>query len=767
MSMSAIELLTLLTQAVYILLSIVTVIAYIRYRDVVRRDVALTFSVLAIPFYVQVAVQLYPNFSVPALTLMGAVSVFALVAQPYLLLRLVRYFWHIPRLFLLAALIVMLAACAGFYLISTTGTDIPIVVPLFNGYLAVVGGYVVFSFVRAALFSTGVIRWRRRFAAVGASLLVMLLWLSALQRFFPALANLSGAFTLVVAVVAAFCFYLGFAPPRWLRRAWQVNEFRDFLLQSLSKHQSGETSAALTLQVLGSIALQTVNGMASAVVQPDEAGGGWVTRASSGDANLDGLAEEGAWLFADMMKQGKPRALRKGDRFDGSTPAWWDRLDAGMMMLVPVATVARTWGILVVFLKRGSIFADDDLEMLILLAQHSAILLENYGLVDELSRYSHMLERIVEQRTAELGEREAQYRQIVETAQEGIWSVGADNKTRFVNPCMAAMLGYTFDEMLEMPVSQILDTDSAADVMTDVNRPAGSVYQQEVKLRRKDGSMIWGLLSADHLLETDGQGEGFLAMVVDITDRKHDEEEIRQLNAELEERVAERTAQLSIVNRELEAFSYSVSHDLRAPLRALDGFSQALIEDHAERLDGQALNFLERIRAASQRMGQLIDDLLQLSRLSRAEMRHDAVDLSELAQQIAAELVEQEPERQIEIRLAAGLTARGDERLLRVALSNLINNAWKYTRKQPTPCVEFGATEHNGKQAYFVRDNGAGFDMTYANRLFGAFQRLHSSSEFEGTGIGLATVQRIIHRHGGEIWAEAAVDNGATFYFTL
>jgi PAS domain S-box-containing protein len=437
-----------------------------------------------------------------------------------------------------------------------------------------------------------------------------------------------------------------------------------------------------------------------------------------------------------------------------------------MVLLVPVATAEHSWGMLVVFLRRGTLFADDDLDILSLLAQHSAILLENYGLVEQLRGYSQMLERIVEQRTAELRESEAQYRQIVETAQEGIWAMDARHRTTFVNPRMAQMLGYTADEMIGMSVAEIVCRDSGANGTAD-NRLAPSISQQEFELLRKDGTSIWALLSANRMSYDNGQDEGMLATVVDITDRKRDEEEIRKLNTELEQRVAERTLQLSTVNKELEAFSYSVSHDLRAPLRALDGFSQALMEDYAEQLEGSALNYLERIRAASQRMGLLIDDLLQLSRLSRASMHRTQVDLSKMAREIIAELAEQEPERKVDIRLEDGLVANGDERLLRVALANLISNAWKYTRKQPQPCIEFGVTEHNGRRAYYVRDNGAGFDMAYAGKLFGAFQRLHSSSEFEGTGVGLATVQRILHRHGGEIWAEAAVDKGATFYFTL
>jgi light-regulated signal transduction histidine kinase (bacteriophytochrome) len=219
--------------------------------------------------------------------------------------------------------------------------------------------------------------------------------------------------------------------------------------------------------------------------------------------------------------------------------------------------------------------------------------------------------------------------------------------------------------------------------------------------------------------------------------------------------------------KELEAFSYSVSHDLRAPLRSIDGFSQALLEDYADKLDAQGKDFLRRVRAASQHMAQLIDDLLKLSRITRTEMRYEQVDLTAIARKISAELKEMEPDRSVDFIIGEGITAYGDASLLRVVLVNLLNNAWKFTEKHPHATIEFGTRQEEGQRIYFVRDDGAGFDMAYVNKLFAPFQRLHVSTEFEGTGIGLATIQRIIHRHGGSVWAEGKVEKGATFSFTL
>ena len=242
-------------------------------------------------------------------------------------------------------------------------------------------------------------------------------------------------------------------------------------------------------------------------------------------------------------------------------------------------------------------------------------------------------------------------------------------------------------------------------------------------------------------------------------------EEVRQLNVTLEERVRQRTAELEATNRELEAFSYSVSHDLRAPLRTIDGFSLALAEDYTDAVDATGRDYIQRVRAGVQRMGQLIDSLLQLSRITRAEITREPVDLTALATSVATNLGEEYPGRELNIAVDEGLTVNADPKLLRVALENLLNNAAKFTSKREKPVIHFGWDSE--QKAFFLKDNGAGFDMYYASKLFNAFNRLHGDKDFKGSGIGLATVARVIHRHHGRIWADAAVDRGATFFFTV
>jgi len=257
-----------------------------------------------------------------------------------------------------------------------------------------------------------------------------------------------------------------------------------------------------------------------------------------------------------------------------------------------------------------------------------------------------------------------------------------------------------------------------------------------------------------------------LVLAAAVAERKTAQDEVRKLILELEKRVQDRTAQLEGINKELEAFCYSVSHDLRAPLRTIRGFSEVLMEQYKPQLDARGQDYLRRTADAGLQMDKLIEDLLKLSRLSRTDIQRGEIDLSTITQQIATELARGEPNRTVEFVISPGITGNGDDRLLRVVIDNLLRNSWKFTKKQPNARIEFGRLDEDSK-AYFVRDNGVGFDMQYAGKLFGVFQRLHSAAEFAGSGVGLAIVQRVINRHGGKVWAEAKVNAGATIYFTL
>lgn len=340
---------------------------------------------------------------------------------------------------------------------------------------------------------------------------------------------------------------------------------------------------------------------------------------------------------------------------------------------------------------------------------------------------------------------------------------------RFANGHLAAYCGFSEDEIVGKHLSEVLG---------DVNFPLARPHVEQVlkgepvNYRGPNPSpLAAGRYMQFNLVPRsggDGKVEGFYGLFFDITRHEKAKQEIERLNRELEQRVRERTADLASANRELESFAYSISHDLRAPLRGIDGFSQMALEEYGDQLEAGGRNYLERVRAAAQRMGHLIDDILELSRVSRHAMRQERVDLSRLAAELMDEIREGDLLRSVEVSIAPGCTALGDPRLLRVLLQNLLENAWKYSARQTEARIDFGSERlDTGETAFFVRDNGVGFDMKYADRLFSPFQRLHDPKDYPGSGIGLATVARIAHRHGGRAWAESAPGQGATLRFTL
>ena len=353
-----------------------------------------------------------------------------------------------------------------------------------------------------------------------------------------------------------------------------------------------------------------------------------------------------------------------------------------------------------------------------------------------------------------------------EHAAIGMAWFAADGRWLKVNRALCNLLGYSSEELLAKRFQDITYPDDLEADLEYVRQMLASEirsYQVEKRYFHKAGHIVWALLSVSLVRDEGGQELYFISQIQDITERKRVENEIRDLNRQMERQNTE----LIAINKELESFSYSVSHDLRAPLRAIDGFSLALLQDCQDRLGPAEKEHLERVRAAAEHMGRLIDDMLNLARTARCELVRGKVDLSALAREILSAFQKAEPERRVTSMIAPDLTVEGDRTLLRVVIENLLGNAWKYTSKRPAARVEFGVQDEGGKKVYFVRDNGAGFDMKYADKLFGAFQRLHDGSEFPGSGIGLATVQRIIHRHGGQVWAEGAVGQGATFYFVV
>jgi PAS domain S-box-containing protein len=394
---------------------------------------------------------------------------------------------------------------------------------------------------------------------------------------------------------------------------------------------------------------------------------------------------------------------------------------------------------------------------------------------------------------SELQESESRWKFALEGAGDGVWDFNVVSNEVQYSHRWKEMLGFSDDELPNhfdtyARLAHPQDLARAKRALEDNFEGRNQLYAVEQRMQCKDGSWKW-VMARGMVVARDANGRAtrMIGTHTDITARRAaveamstllaDTEQaraaLREANATMEQQVRERTAQLELANNELEAFSYSVSHDLRSPLRGIDGWSLALQEDYGEQLDATARQYLDRVRNETQRMGQLIDGMLEFSRLGRAALAHHQVDMSALAQGVAARVADAHQTRQIAFVIAPGLHAAGDARLLEAVLDNLFENAAKFSAGRAQARIEFGRQQvrdpltDDNVSAWFVRDNGAGFDMQYAHKLFGVFQRLHKTSEFAGTGIGLATVQRIVQRHGGHIWASAAIDHGATFFFTL
>ena len=343
---------------------------------------------------------------------------------------------------------------------------------------------------------------------------------------------------------------------------------------------------------------------------------------------------------------------------------------------------------------------------------------------------------------------------------DGIAWTGRDGRVQWCNRSFASLIGSPNGDALGKDLVELLPLDHEGEQVPRACHPVTAACEGQPRcasvfeLRRPDRRVTLELEAVSAVIA--GEEPTTMVVVRDVTARTQAEKKACQLDAEIE-----------AANKEIETFSYSVSHDLRAPLRGIDGFSALLLDDYASRFDARGQEYLRHIRTSAQRMSELIDALLSLSRVTQGDLTREPVDLADLARTIAANLRREQPERQVEILVAQPMEVEGDLRLLRLMVESLLGNAWKFTAKRAHATIEFGVTRNEGRRAFYLRDNGAGFDPKYASRLFVPFQRLHTSAEFPGAGIGLATVHCIVRRHGGRVWAEGAVDEGAMFSFTL
>ena len=603
--MTASQLLQLLTNASFLLVFLAVVVRAIRRPGRESFDIVLFFGAPAISITMSWMAQAL-GIRNPTLSLISGALI---LAMPVLTLRAIQGFSDLPRPVVPAAAVAW-AASAIALLAAPSPMPAPLLVLILVSF-AVFEGYAAFAVLRSTRRTHGVTRRRLQLIGIGTLLLTITILSAGAAVVAPLAANV----TLPLALASALAYLVGFAPPGALRRAWQAPEVFEFVRRT--SRLVGEAAPELVYASL-------VRELAGAMGESETGLGLWQPDLEvlrywrNGRAPLDRRLDESLAAQAFTEQRAIVTTEERGAK---RLPADYGGLAGRYVLAAPLTVGSRRLGVIAVLVSRRTAFFDDDLALLRLLADQTAVVLEHRRLFEEVFALNRTLERNV--------------------------------------------------------------------------------------------------------------------------------------------------SELRALNNELSAFAYSVSHDLRAPLRSIDGFSQILLEDKSEALGADGREHLGRVRAAATRMGDLIDDILMLSRITRDDMTPRTVDLTALARTVIDELRAREPERDVEFESNGALPAKGDERLLRIALTNLIANSWKFTRKRQPAHISFGGETRDGEATFFVRDDGVGFDMRYAEKLFGAFQRLHTVTEFEGTGIGLAIVQRIVHRHGGRVWAESEVGKGTTLYFTL
>ncbi len=745
-------------QAFFIVLNVVAVFDYLRHRDAARRDIALMISSLGIP----IGLPLIPTALEVSAPWLGTIGNLVLVMQPYLILRLVRYFRPVSARLLRAAQIATVICWITLLVVwpkaLQTAAGVVLVV-----YLIAINGYAMLALANLTRSAAGIMRQRLRLIAAGSGLLALVLILLIVAGLLSLRIPILTA-ALELMIFACFLFYyLGFSPPRSLRLIWQSNELRSYLSRLKPTEMGKDMGVAESLGRLSQTAMEASGAMAAGVVRLEDESGKWEVRAATDSTVLASALERGQRMLEQVWHVPRPFAQTIAEIADKHERAQLQAINAKTWLIVPIIVNARPWGLLVVLWRERSLFVDDDLSLLGVLSSQTGLVLENNRLFEELRKYSEGLEQKVVQQTTELQQSEHRYQLTLDYLMEGCQIINPDWRYLYVNDTAARHGLRTRADLLGHTMMEAYPGIEATPMFDALARSMIDRVAQRIEnhFEYPDGTSAWFELSIQPV------PDGLFILSLDISERKRSEAAIQDMNTELEHRVVERTAQLEAANKELEAFSYSVSHDLRAPLRSIDGFSRILIEDYAQELSEDAKRYLDMVRADTQQMGRLIDDLLTFSRLSRQDLKKQTINPTEIVNFVLTDMRLEQEGRPVEIHVDELPCCQADPALLKQVYVNLLSNAFKYTRKCDHALIQVGSSQENGEIVYYVKDNGVGFNMRYAHKLFKVFQRLHSADDYEGTGVGLAIIQRVINRHGGRVWAEAEPNKGASFYFTL
>ncbi len=710
-----------------VLVFLLTLVELLRKRDRVSLDIHLMFAALA---GVIAANLLRPRVhSVSWLRLVGPML---LLAHPTLLLRMIRHFYEVPA----AVTRAVWAGLLGTWLIALLAPNpAPLsLLLILCAYFVAAEGYAAAAFFQGARATGGVTRQRLKLASLGSALMTALVFLVALRPLVPVLSPWVPPLVQVDALLAALSYYFGFVPPRPLRRFWQLSEFQLFLQRATSRPAADR--ARLALDDLCTAAIRVMGARTAAAALWDATAANLPIRASGEAAWIGDTFSRDEGVAGTVWRSGRARAASDFTLFGPTETRLAGAVGATALLAVPIARAGRTRGVLAVFLRRPPLFASDDLQLLALLADQAALALEN----------------------AELLHR---YEALVESAPDAIIAVSQTGEIQLVNAATEKLFGYSRAELMGRPVEILVPERIRVQHVVDrtrytdhaVSRPMGS--GRELLAVRKDGSEFPTEIS----LSPVGSDAGMIVMSIirDISERKQAQREMERRNLQLES-----------LNHELEAFSYSISHDLRTPLRAINGYCGIVQQQYGSLLPEEGIRYLDEVRRSAARMDHLIRGLLAASRMGRQTVNREPVAIAALAREVVAEMRDQETGTQASVQIGELPPCEADPVLVKQVLANLLANAFKFSRGRKTPQIELGSCRsEQGYACYFVKDNGVGFDMRYSDKLFGVFQRLHHVEEFEGSGVGLAIVKRIVQRHGGQVWAESELDRGAIFYFTL
>lgn len=819
--MTAYQLITLATQIIIVIIAVLTTLDWLEHREHTRLDVMAMFGGLALLVFTQWATSLWgPN---PWTGLAGGIL---LLAHPYLLLRLIPHFRPLPRWVMWLAIGGLAVSAVLFIAITPM---LPLLTLAIVLYFVFVEGYAAFAFLRGAQATSGILRARLRLASLGSLLIAGMILLVGIGILVPVLAAILGSVGLLMSISAVVSYYFAFATPHWLRRLWQTSELQSFLYEVAGRWTDAERQE--TLVRLCRAAMRSMGGTGALVGLWDAESQQFRVGASFGPAKfegtftLDGRAIAKAWgtCSAALARKTSEFGLRDGE--------FARTLEATAMLVAPIATRERSWGLLLAFARQVPLFISDDLATLALLGEQSAVAL---GYADLIAEQSALIGKL-QNTTAKLEETNRDLKSEIEERQ-GVEATLRRNTQRLeaMNEIDRAILAARSpQEIARVALARVrqliacqraaivlFDWDKnvleylAVDELTPLGPPAGTrvpIENYATAWQLRESSRPWSVkdLANDpeptpimkdlfehgmrSMIDTPLYLEGkligmmnFFSTAVDGFTTEHLDiaqevanqlavtlqqarlrEQLAGYAVELEQRVKDRTEQLEASNRELEAFSYSVSHDLRAPLHSMMGFADLLNKEYAMHLDPAGLNYLQLVRDNAAQMSNLINELLAFARSSQAPLQKQPVDPAEMVREVIETLRTERQAPQVDVTIGDLPICEADPGLLRQVWMNLLGNALKFTRERAVAKIEIGFRSENGRCVYYIKDNGAGFDMRNADKLFGVFQRLHHADDYEGTGVGLAIVQRIIHRHGGRIWAEADIDRGATFYFTL